>query len=310
MQNNGTNNGGIYSQATGWWAVYFDGTSAELRSQNNTRVVARTWGAEIYGQLNQNGFTNFYGGAYMSGNLGVNTGASYTLDVKGSMRFYNDGFGYGGGSTQLYMATYGAVTQWNGYCYHTAYYSAGNNGGGGDIIFRNGYGTNSQAYIYGTPIFLGGQQDTQVYIGGNLGSNILKLNDDLWFNDPQNGSIQLRNGAGDYWGTLVGYLSDVSRRDMKKDITLFDQTKLESLYQDTKNTNIYSWRYKTEPDYYPLKYGPILDESPQYFAATVDENTMLLKQYVSMLHGALKVAIQKIESLETRVSDLEKNPTQ
>jgi len=42
----------------------------------------------------------------------------------------------------------------------------------------------------------------------------------------------------------------------------------------------------------------------------VDENSILVNQYVAMLHGALKVAMQKIESLETRVSDLEKNQTQ
>jgi len=240
--------------------------------------------------------------------VGINNVASpaYNLDVRGNMRFYRED----SNSTQLFMAAYGYYYPWNGYCYYTAYFSAGNNGGGGELIFRNGYGNNSQAYIYGNPIFLGGTQDTQVYIGGNQNGNILKLNDDLWFNDPQNGSIQLRNGAGDPWGTLAGYFTNYSKRDLKKDITLFDETKLESLYQDTKNTNIYSWRYKTEPDYYPLKYGPILDESPQYFAATVDESSILVNQYVAMLHGALKVAMQKIESLETRVSDLEKNPTQ
>jgi len=370
MQNNGTNNGGIYSQATGWWAVYFDGTSAELRSQNNTRVVARTWGAEIYGQLNQNGSiictgteiamgyynstsaskyvgvsgTNYclggmeiesttLGGNYSqkvhfrSHHYGVSNGRrvtinedglvgignespGYNLDVRGNYRLFNDGYGSGGGSTQLLVAAYGYNQPWNGLVYMTSYFSAGSNGGGGDIRFRNGYDNNSQGYIYSNPIFLGGTQDTQVYIGGNQTGAILKMNDDLWFYDPQDGTIQIRNGGNNPWGTLVGYFTNYSRRDLKKDITLFDQTKLESLYQDTKNTPIYSWKYKTEPDYYPLKYGPILDEAPQYFAATVDENSILVNQYVAMLHGALKVAMQKIESLETRVSDLEKNQTQ
>jgi hypothetical protein len=151
---------------------------------------------------------------------------------------------------------------------------------------------------------------SQIFLGSNRTGAFVRFNDDMWFGDSQNGVIQVLNGAGGQWGTLQGYFTNMSTRASKKDVTTFDQTKLESLYQDTIKTKVCSWRYKEEADYVPLKYGPILDDSPPYFTVTPDGESLYINQYVAMLHGALQVAIQKIESLETRLSTLENNTTQ
>jgi hypothetical protein len=158
--------------------------------------------------------------------------------------------------------------------------------------------------------FLGYDQSNQIFLGQNRSGVFCKLNDDMWFSDPQNGGINIRNGNDSNWGTLTGVFVNQSTRASKKDVTTFDQTKLESLYQDTIKTKVCSWHYKGDADYTPLKYGPILDDSPPYFTVTPDGESLYINQYVAMLHGALQVAIQKIESLETRLSTLENNTTQ
>jgi hypothetical protein len=158
--------------------------------------------------------------------------------------------------------------------------------------------------------YLGYDTSNQIFLGQNRSGVFCKLNDDMWFSDPQNATIRIRNYNDTADGTLVGIFTNTSTRASKKDVTVFDQTKLESLYQDTIKTKVCSWHYKGDADYTPLKYGPILDDSPPYFTVTPDGESLYINQYVAMLHGALQVAIQKIESLETRLSTLENNTTQ
>jgi hypothetical protein len=169
---------------------------------------------------------------------------------------------------------------------------------------------NGGMYQQGGNCQLGYDSTNQIYLGLNKSGAFVRFNDDMWFGDPQTGVIQVLNGVGAQWGTLQGFFTNMSTRDSKKDVTTFDQTKLESLYQDTIKTKVCSWRYKEEAEYVPLKYGPILDDSPPYFTVTPDGESLYINQYVAMLHGALQVAIQKIESLETRLSTLENNATQ
>jgi hypothetical protein len=169
---------------------------------------------------------------------------------------------------------------------------------------------NGSMYQQGGNAYLGYDSTNQIFLGLNKTGAFIRLNDDAYFGDPQNGTIQFLNGAGGQWGTLQGYFTNMSTRASKKNVTMFDQTKLESLYQDTIKTKVCSWHYKEEADYIPLKYGPILDDSPPYFTVTPDGESLYINQYVAMLHGALQVAIQKIESLETRLSTLENNTTQ
>lgn len=167
-----------------------------------------------------------------------------------------------------------------------------------------------QFYQSNGSCYLAYDTTNQTFIGSNRTGPMCRLNDDLWFSDPQNGAINIRNYSDTNWGTLVGIFSNQSTRDSKKDVTVFDQAKLESLYQDTIKTKVCSWHYKGDADYTPLKYGPILEDSPPYFTVTPDGESLYINQYVAMLHGALQVAIQKIESLETRLSTLENNTSQ
>jgi hypothetical protein len=129
---------------------------------------------------------------------------------------------------------------------------------------------NGSMYQQGGNAYLGYDNSNQIFLGLNRTGAFCRFNDDMWFGDPQNGVIQVLNGVGAQWGTLQGFFTNMSTRASKKDVTTFDQTKLESLYQDTIDTKICSWRYKEEADYVPLKYGPILDDSPPYFTVTPD----------------------------------------
>ena len=143
-----------------------------------------------------------------------------------------------------------------------------------------------------------GTDSCPVYIGGNKTGNFIRFNDDLWFYDPQNGTIQIRNGNGDPWGTMVGYFNNPSSRTYKKNIVELTKEKQFQMYNDTKNTSIFSWLYNEDEEDAPIKYGPILEESPDYFIVTKDKKSLFMTSYVSMLHAALQVSIQKIETLE------------
>jgi hypothetical protein len=296
---------------------------------DNTRVGYIGWQYDTNTLVlsSENGFTGYV----VAGNLGVGVSPSYKLDVSGDIRFSGNMYKSGSSSTNsgINLPTSGAGITWgaNG----SRIYDDGDlriftddhmhlsTSAGEKITIYNGkVGINNTApgsqfevtgsmYQQGGNAYLGYDSTNQIFLGSNRTGAFIRLNDDMWFGDSQNGVIQVLNGAGAQWGTLQGYFTNMSTRASKKNVTMFDQTKLESLYQDTIKTKVCSWHYKEEADYIPLKYGPILDDSPPYFTVTPDGESLYINQYVAMLHGALQVAIQKIESLETRVASLENN---
>jgi hypothetical protein len=296
---------------------------------DNTRVGYIGWQYDNNTLVlnSENGFTGYV----VSGNLGVGVSPSYKLDVNGDIRFSGNMYKSGSSATNsgINLPTSGAGITWgaNG----SRIYDDGDlriftddqmhlstNAGEKITIYAGNVGINAtlpgfQFQVHGTmyhqfgSAYLAYDSTNQTFIGSNRTGTMCKLNDDMWFSDPQNGAINIRNSNDSNWGTLVGFFTNQSTRASKKNVTMFDQTKLESLYQDTIKTKVCSWHYKEEADYIPLKYGPILDDSPPYFTVTPDGESLYINQYVAMLHGALQVAIQKIESLETRVASLENN---
>jgi hypothetical protein len=281
-------------------------------------------------------YLNTSGNSYLNGgNVGIGTTSpGYKLDVTGDVQFSGNMYKSGSSATNsgINLPTSGAGITWGSNA--SRIYDDGDlrittddnmhfstSAGEKITIYAGKVGINNTApgnqfevtgsmYQQGGSCYLGYDTSNQIFLGQNRSGVFCKLNDDIWFSDPQNGTIRIRNYNDTADGTLVGIFTNTSTRASKKDVTTFDQTKLESLYQDTIKTKVCSWRYKEEAEYVPLKYGPILDDSPPYFTVTPDGESLYINQYVAMLHGALQVAIQKIESLETRLSTLENNTTQ
>ncbi len=89
----------------------------------------------------------------------------------------------------------------------------------------------------------------------------MRLNDDLWFSDPQNGQIEIKNGSNSGWGTLTGNFNPASSREYKKDIeTLSKYVAFELL----ENLRPVRFKYKEEKDQENL--GFIAEEIPELIA--------------------------------------------
>lgn len=140
----------------------------------------------------------------------------------------------------------------------------------------------------------------QTYIGANRSGAFLKLNDDMWFSDPQNGTIEIKNSNASGWGTMVGYFTNQSSRHSKKEIYLLDESRVQGLYSDTINTKLYRFYYNEDDiETTPEKIGLILEESPDYMCVTPDGKSLYTLSYVAMLHGAIQVLNEKLLAVET-----------
>ncbi|MBN1478897.1 tail fiber domain-containing protein [candidate division KSB1 bacterium] len=135
----------------------------------------------------------------------------------------------------------------------------------------------------------GGQQ---VFIGGNLTGPFMRLNDDLWFSDPQNGSIWIRNYNNSNWGTLVGKFNNMSSYSHKKDVTVLKESDFEQLLHDTLKTDLVRFRFIEDEETHRLSLGVISEESPSYIVGD-DGESISTSEYVSMLHGAIKALANK-----------------
>jgi hypothetical protein len=145
----------------------------------------------------------------------------------------------------------------------------------------------------------------QFYVGGNRSGTFMRLNDDMWFSDPQNGTIQIRNYNDTNWGTLVGYFTNQSSRDYKKNIELLSQEQITDLYNDAIETDLYSFHYNEDDEAtVKKKLGLILEEAPDYMCVTPDGKSLYNLSYISMLHGAIKTMDKKIKDLEQENSTI------
>lgn len=161
-----------------------------------------------------------------------------------------------------------------------------------------------------------GPRDQQVHIGGNRTGPFLQLNDDLWFSDPQNGTIQIRNHNNSNWGTMVGIFNQMSSRKFKKDITALPESDLDKLLEDALHTEVVRFRFKEDDAAHRLRLGVIAEDSPPYIIGDEGES-LSTAEYASMLHGAVKALATKlstqekkitakIKELETKINALEK----
>src|SRR5919199_638257 len=140
-----------------------------------------------------------------------------------------------------------------------------------------------------------------VFIGGNQNGPFMQLHDDLWFSDPQNGTIQIRNGNNSNWGTLVGWFSQPSSIEYKKDTTPLREPDLALLLDDALKTDVVRFRYKGDDETSRLRLGAIAEDCPAYLAGA-DGKSLSTTEYITMLHGAVKVLARRLAALEQRRS--------
>lgn len=159
---------------------------------------------------------------------------------------------------------------------------------GGNPVMEVGLGANTVRL---------GASGGQVFVGGNRTGPFMQLNDDLWFSDPQNGTIQIRNFNNTNWGTLVGFLNNMSSIKYKKDTSVLGETDLTHLLDDALGTEVVRFRYKGEEDARRLRLGVITENCPDYLVGD-DGESLSTAEYIAMLHGAIKALAGRVAVLE------------
>ena len=149
------------------------------------------------------------------------------------------------------------------------------------------------------------ESGTKTHIGANASGIMCKFNDDLWFSDPQNGQIYLRNGADNNWGTISGFLNNQSDRNDKTNIEVMTDA-MEDTVADTLagiDVNLYNFRGDPEGKY--KRIGPMAQDMPLYCAGSENKTNLNSAAMDGALMAALKSALRKITQLESRVAALE-----
>ena len=149
------------------------------------------------------------------------------------------------------------------------------------------------------------ESGTRTHIGANASGIMCKWNDDLWFSDPQNGQIYLRNGGDNNWGTISGFLNNQSDRNDKTNIEVLTDA-MEDTVADTLagiDVNLYNFRGDPEGKY--KRIGPMAQDMPLYCAGSENKTNLNSAAMDGALMAALKSALRKITQLESRLAALE-----
>jgi hypothetical protein len=167
----------------------------------------------------------------------------------------------------------------------------------GVVIGREG-GGNGNLWVEGE-VHLG-TGSAPVYIGGNKSGAFMKLNDDLWFGDPQDGTIVVANGDYTKWGTMVGFFNSPSSTEYKKDTSVLGAPDLTRLLDDALRTDVVRYRYKGDHEASRLRVGVISENCPEYLIGE-DGKSLSPTEYTAMLHGAIKALTNRVVTLEKRL---------
>ena len=138
------------------------------------------------------------------------------------------------------------------------------------------------------------EKDGKIHIGRNVTGPFVQFNDDLWFRDPQNGTIETTAGNGRGWGKMVGHFRAPSSIEYKKDVTSLRATDYQDLLDDVLKTDLVHYKYKEDRKEQRRHLGVVVEECPAYLVGD-DGKSLSTVEYISMLHGAIKALAQLIE---------------
>jgi hypothetical protein len=139
--------------------------------------------------------------------------------------------------------------------------------------------------------------DGAIELGANKPGPFVRLNDDVWFSDPQNGTIEVKNGNGTGPGTMIGNFQPFSSVDYKKDVRPLPPSDLVTLLDDALKTELVRYRYNNDEPNDRLRLGVIVEHCPEYLVGQGGKSLSMV-EYVAMLHGALQVLAGRITELE------------
>lgn len=143
-----------------------------------------------------------------------------------------------------------------------------------------------------------GNNDGEVTIGGNQSGPFMALHDDLWFADPQDGSIEIRDGNKTGWGKMRGRFLAPSSRDYKYDITPLSAPEIDALAGEALDTALVWYRYHGDDEELRPRVGLIAEEAPDHLVED-DRRSMSLPESVAVLLACVQRLNARIAELET-----------
>jgi hypothetical protein len=167
------------------------------------------------------------------------------------------------------------------------------------VIISRAWGGNGNLDVDGEVRL--GAAGAPVHIGRDRTGPVLHLNNDLWFSDPQDGTIQIRNHNGTNWGTMVGNFRAPSSIEYKKDASPLGETDLADLLDDALRTDVVRYRYKGDKETSRLRLGVTAEDCPEYLVGE-EGKSLSPTEYTAMLHGAIKALTNRVVTLEKRLS--------
>jgi hypothetical protein len=171
----------------------------------------------------------------------------------------------------------------------------------GSLDVRGGSVVHGNAVIHGVAEIGGdvrlGASDGTVFIGGNQSGPFMAMHDDLWFGDPQDGTIQMYDASRTKPGRLRGIFLGQSARADKQDIAVLEPSELDELLGDALNTEVVWFRWKGEHPGRAPRLGVIAEQVPPYVAGD-EGQSVSLAEYSAMLLGAIQVLAARISRIE------------
>lgn len=144
---------------------------------------------------------------------------------------------------------------------------------------------NSKVSVVG--IFETDQNDTRL---------IFRMKDDkeTWLS-ASSGRLCVTSGAQNQPATIEAIFATASSIEFKRDVERLADIDLDKLFTDTISTELVRYRYQAEAS--RIRVGVIAEWCPSYLREHEGRHVSI-SDYISMLHGAIKVLAKRVEQLE------------
>jgi hypothetical protein len=122
----------------------------------------------------------------------------------------------------------------------------------------------------------------------------------------QCGAVGIRSCQGGVWKGLDGSPCPISRRAFKRDIEQLGPEDLQRLYDELREIQLATYRYRSDGPAGPRRLGFMIDDVKSRFPVDPEGNTVDLYGYMSMAVAAVQVQAREIAALRAEVAALKK----